>query len=144
MLILTGAYLLASKFRRGERRLTWWTALLIGVAQAVAIIPGVSRSGATISTGLLLGLGFAEAAEYSFILSIPAIIGALGLELATETPEVDSFRAASIAFAVLLSFIAGLIALKFLLKILSKDSLHKFAWYLLPLGAIALFYFTRR
>ncbi|MCK4549923.1 MAG: undecaprenyl-diphosphate phosphatase, partial [Candidatus Krumholzibacteria bacterium] len=79
-LVVTGVFLLFSRGRHGKSAIHWKIAILIGMAQAVAILPGCSRSGWTITTAMICGLGFSAAAEFSFLLSIPAIIGALLLE----------------------------------------------------------------
>lgn len=142
MLIATGLFLFSSRFGRGSRELSLWIALAIGVAQALAIVPGISRSGWTITTGLLLGLGFAEAAEFAFVLSIPAISGAMGLELLSEAPKMETAGYTVLIFAAIVSFLSGLFALKFLLRVLEKSALHKFAWYLVPLGALCALYFA--
>ena len=80
LLLVTGGLLMSTRLvasTSGRRRLVWSTALLIGVAQAAAILPGISRSGATIAVGLLLGLKAEKAAEFSFLLALPAILGRL-------------------------------------------------------------------
>jgi undecaprenyl-diphosphatase len=140
MLIATGIFLLFSRRRRGGGRLTMRAALVIGVVQAIAVMPGCSRSGWTITAGLLLGLGFEEAAEFSFILSIPAIIGALGLELYMTTWDAVSGQIPMLALGALVAFVSGLFALKLLLGILGRGALHRFAYYLIPIGlAMVLF-----
>jgi len=140
-LVATGIYLLMTRMRPVRGSLGWQSALIIGVAQAIAILPGCSRSGWTIATGLLLGVGFAEAAEYSFLLSIPAILGALVLTLVKEPGVLSGGSLAPLAIGAAAAFLAGLVALKLLIGILTKGAFHRFAYYLLPAGIAAFVYF---
>lgn len=144
LLVATGIYLLMTKLRAVRGRLGWQSALIIGVAQAIAILPGCSRSGWTIATGLLIGVGFAEAAEFSFLLSIPAILGALALTLAKEPGVLNAGSIAPLAIGAAAAFFAGLIALKLLIGILTRGGFHRFAYYLLPVGIAAFVYFRLR
>jgi undecaprenyl-diphosphatase len=141
MLLATGVFLLFSRMRRREKGLTLVAALVIGAAQAVAVIPGCSRSGWTITAGLLLGLGFEEAAEFSFILSIPAILGALGLEMHMITLNASSGQIQVLLLGALVAFISGLIALKLLLGVLKRGRLYRFAYYLIPVGLAMILFF---
>ena len=120
------------------------TALLVGVAQAVAILPGCSRSGWTITAGLLLGLGFGRAAEFSFLISIPAILGALALEIWKNPITASRGEIVPLLIGALAAFIAGWFALRLLLRILRAGSLHRFSYYLAALGAAAFVFFTLR
>ena len=140
-LVATGVYLLMTRMRAVRGSLGWQSALIIGVAQAIAILPGCSRSGWTITTGLLLGVGFAEAAEYSFMLSIPAILGALVLTLVKEPGALSAGSFAPLLIGAAAAFLAGLLALKLLIGILTKGAFHRFAYYLLPAGIAAFVYF---
>ncbi len=141
-LVLTGLFLLMSKGKSGESRLTWRIVLVIGFAQMVAILPGCSRSGWTITAALLAGIGFERAAEFSFMLSIPAILGALVLELVAGT---DVFPAGEFFYLILgmaMAFVSGFLALKLLIYLLKKGSLYRFAYYLIPAGAMSFVYFV--
>jgi undecaprenyl-diphosphatase len=140
-LVATGVYLLMTRLRAVRGSLGWQSALIIGVAQAIAILPGCSRSGLTITTGLLLGVGFAEAAEYSFMLSIPAILGAFVLTLVKEPGVSSAGSLAPLVIGAATAFLAGLVALKLLIGILTRGAFHRFAYYLLPVGAAAFVYF---
>jgi undecaprenyl-diphosphatase len=142
MFVATALVLAASRIGRPERKLTTTTALLIGVAQAVAILPGCSRSGWTITAGLLLGLGFGRAAEFSFLISIPAILGALALEIWRNPVAVTSDAIAPLFIGGLAAFLAGWFALRLLLRILRAGSMHRFSYYLVALGAAAFVFFT--
>lgn len=140
-LVATGFYLLMTRMRAVRGSLGWQSALIIGAAQAIAILPGCSRSGWTITTGLLLGIGFAEAAEYSFMLSIPAILGALALTLVKEPGVLNAGSLAPLLIGAAAAFLSGLVALKLLIGILTKGAFHRFVYYLLPVGAAAFVYF---
>lgn len=132
----TAAVLLASRFLRRQRRLPdVAAALLIGAAQAVAILPGVSRSGMTIAVALLLGLSFDFSFRFSFLLSIPAVLGAVVLE-AGDIPW-RSGQAPLLALGVAVAAATGLLALAWLRRLALRDHFHRFAWYLVPLGAVA-------
>lgn len=141
LLVATGLYLLMTRLRSVRGRLGWQSALIIGIAQAIAILPGCSRSGWTITTGLLLGVGFAEAAEYSFVLSIPAILGALVLQLVKEPGALSAGSVAPLVIGATTAFLAGLVALKLLIGILTRGGFYRFAYYLLPVGVAAYIYF---
>jgi undecaprenyl-diphosphatase len=119
-LLVTGSLLmLTSMIPHGTRNLEGrglLTAFLVGVAQAIAIVPGVSRSGATISVGLALGLGRGSAARLSFLLSIPAILGALVLQLA-DVGELAVHEAAPLLIGGASAAITGYVALRLLLRV---------------------------
>ena len=106
-------------------------ALLIGTAQGIAIIPGLSRSGLTISAALLFGLKREKAFSFSFVLSIPAILGAVGLKLFTESDALvpSGVEAVEILVAVVISMVVGYFALKLLQKTLVVRKFHLFAFY---------------
>lgn len=139
MLILTGFVLRVPRLRSqlaDAGQLSWWKAVLIGGAQSIAIIPGLSRSGSTISVALLFGIDGATAARFSFLLSIPAILGAGFVQL-REVSWV-SLNPEAVASGVLASFIVGWAALVFLLALLRRGRFGVFSWYCFGLGAVAL------
>lgn len=142
-LLVTGGILWYSKrlSAKGDRiqDLGWKAAVLIGFSQAFAILPGISRSGTTIVVGMRLGLSAEAAAAFSFLLSIPAILGASVLKL----PELDTAQAfdpATISLAVGASFLVGLGALGLLVWITKRGKLYYFAPYCWVVGALALGY----
>lgn len=110
-------------------------AFLIGVAQGVAVIPGLSRSGLTITVALLLGIRREKAFKFSFLLSIPAVVGALALTLYTESKALASLGLAEIAVGTVVAMIVGYFALKLLWKTLAKGKFHLFAFYCWAIGA---------
>ena len=144
MFVVTAFVLTASRMRRPEKELTVTIALLIGVAQAIAILPGCSRSGWTITTGLLLGLGFGRAAEFSFLISIPAILGALLLEILKNPQAASKEEVILLIIGCVVAFLAGWFALRLLLRILRAGSLHRFSYYLAVLGIAMFLFFTLR
>jgi undecaprenyl-diphosphatase len=143
MLIVTGLLLWITRWaaprgeKPGEDRLTPQNALIIGVVQGLAIVPGISRSGSTISIGLLLGIRREAAARYSFLLSIPAIIGAGLLSLKEGLSHTGPSFRISLLGAVTAA-IVGYGALKCLLHVVKKGRLHLFAPYCWLVGILAI------
>ena len=139
MLIITGLILqlscLGQRRRQTETPLRAWHTPLVGIVQGLAIIPGISRSGSTISISLLLGLSPQVAAQYSFLLSIPAILGAVVLKL-RDIGEITIAPTVIIA-GTLASFIVGYIALRALIAILNRGRFSVFSYYCFALGIIA-------
>ena len=109
----------------------------IGFAQALALIPGVSRSGATISAGLFRGFDRAAAARYSFLLSVPAVVLS-GLFELRDLGEGDTASAGATAVATLVAFASGYAAIAWLLRYLATHTLKIFVWYRIPLGILVL------
>jgi len=124
----------ASAIKDGEQ-LSPWRAFAIGIAQMMALIPGVSRSGSTIIAGRLAGLKPAEAAEYSFLASLPIMIGVTAKIFITDHAYLaDNF--ATLLISNVFAFIAGLLAVGFLLRYLANHSLAVFGWYRVGLAAV--------
>ena len=111
------------------------------MSQALAIIPGISRSGMTISLSLLLGISAKEAAKFSFMLAIPAIFGATILTLLDAQFNQYQQMIYPLLITALVSFISGYIALNFLIKILNTGKFFYFSFYCIFVGLISLFYF---
>lgn len=137
-LLITGSVLFFSQKRMGNRKMGTLDSLLMGLAQAVAIIPGVSRSGMTISTGLLRKVDKATAFKYSFLLFVPAISGATVMEskqlVATNVDLIPLF------FGTIVSMLVGYASLKILQRIVMNEKIHLFAYYCW-LAGIALIFF---
>lgn len=137
-LLFTGLILYGSSFiKKGNKEYTYLTSILIGCAQAVAIIPGVSRSGMTISAALYLGLSSKEAARFSFLLAIPIISGA-GLLTALEVDGGFLLPFSISLAAIFSSFVVGVFALKWLLGWLEQGKFHYFGIYCFAVGIITL------
>lgn len=132
--------LFASRFwSGGSRELTYGIALCVGCVQGLAVLPGISRSGATIAAGLALGLQRDEAARFSFLLSIPAILGAAVLELEPSALLVDSRLGAYISGS-LIAFLTGLAALSALVHLVRRGRLWLFAPYVAAVGLVTLIF----
>jgi undecaprenyl-diphosphatase len=137
LFFVTAAFLFASSLRkRPSAPLDAPKAVAIGFAQALAILPGVSRSGATISTALLVGTERKEAGRFAFLLGLPAILGAALLELKGMPAASLSVGLLVAAFAV--SFVVGIAALKLLLGFVDRGKLHYFGYYMVALGIACL------
>ena len=133
-LVFTGLILMSSYFiKRQDKKHSLVSAILIGCSQAIAIIPGISRSGMTISTALFLGLSAKEAARFSFLLAIPAISGA-GLLTALEIGGSFPIPLNVAIAGFISSFIIGILALKWLLGWLEQGKFYYFGIYCLVIG----------
>ncbi|MCR5725735.1 MAG: undecaprenyl-diphosphate phosphatase [Treponema sp.] len=133
----------ASSGVRGDRPFTgvrWWQALIIGFAQGIGTLPGVSRSGSTIAGALFSGVDRVSAGEYSFIVSIPAILGAFILELKDLDAVAGSIGASPVIAGCAAAFAAGYLALTWLMRLIRKGRLEWFAAYLIPLGVLGLIF----
>ncbi|HEY5316255.1 MAG TPA: undecaprenyl-diphosphate phosphatase, partial [Pirellulales bacterium] len=115
-------------------QMTYAQAFLIGCCQSFALLPGISRSGTTIVAGLLVGLRRDSAATFSFLLAIPAILGAATLASIKLLASGSAEPAGPLAFGVLVSFIVGIASLKLLLRWLNQGHLAWFAWWCIPVG----------
>lgn len=140
MLFLTGLLLWFTRFIKKEGKslglMTWYDSLLIGISQGIAIIPGISRSGATISTGLLCGLDRELSGRFSFLLSIPAILGATLL----ESRHIETIHSLWMGFVGMgVAFLVGIFSLTFLMKIIKLGSIHTFSYYCFAVGGMMVF-----
>ncbi|RKU31494.1 hypothetical protein C6495_12475 [Candidatus Poribacteria bacterium] len=158
MLIVTGGILQLPRLRRegafpkrasgnnggtsdaADTGMRWWHAPLIGIAQGCAITPGISRSGTTISVALLCGISAKTAAEYSFLLSIPAILGAVVLKMRDVVDTAIPIHI--IAGGMLASFVVGYVALRLLLVMLNRGKFSVFSYYCVALGLASLFCYS--
>ena len=139
MLIITALLLwLADKAKDTQKPVSYSNAYTIGIAQAIAMLPGISRSGATISTSVLLGNDKSKAARFSFLMVVPLIFGKIAKDLLSGeiTTESGNFTALSIGFVA--AFISGLIACTWMIKLVKKSKLSWFAIYCLIVGIIAV------
>lgn len=120
-----------------EERVSFRTSVFVGLAQAFAALPGISRSGATISAGMISGLRGEEAFRFSFLVSIPAVFGATLLEF----PGLAHFSRDSVTHYIVgfvVSFLSGIFALKVLSSIINKNKFYYFSFYCIPLGLLLL------
>ncbi|MFK3890975.1 undecaprenyl-diphosphate phosphatase [Sphingomonas sp. NPDC079357] len=116
----------------------WKTALSIGVVQCLSMIPGVSRSGATIMGARAMGVDQETAAEFSFFLAIPTMIGATTLSLWKSRHELGDAHLSAIAIGFVVSFIVAMVVIRWFMAIVTKHGFAPFAWYRIIVGVIAL------
>ena len=143
-LIVGGFIILWAERRQHSERvqdvdqLTFGDALKLGAFQALSLIPGTSRSGATIIGGLLCGLSRKTAAEFSFFVAIPVLLSATAYELWKERTALAQFETGPLVVSCVVSFISALLAVKFLIRFVSQHSFAAFAWYRIVFGAVIL------
>lgn len=149
--LISAALLFASLYWRFPRTISlnkrrWQDPLTIGLFQAVAIFPGISRSGATISAARLLGWQKEQALQFSFLLAIPAILGGTVIESwqawHSSTTSLSSLSPAVFMVGFLTSFVVGCFSLWILMRLVVQDKWKYFAWYCLALGITTTIYFT--
>ncbi len=143
-LAVTGLVLFFLRFKKPEQdKVTSPRALIIGIAQAVAILPGMSRSGLTISAGIYSGVERTRSAEFSFLLSIPVILGAGFMELRDMTSaELTWAEGISLAVGGLAAAVSGYLAIRFLLNVIKKGRLHYFAYYCWLVALIVMIFYS--
>lgn len=132
LLLITGFVLLTSeKLYKGNKEINLKSAILIALAQGLAVFPGFSRSGFTIATGLMCGLDRVKSAKFSFLMSIPIILLASLIYplMELDFKEILSFNLKAIFFGFITSFISGYLCIKYFMKLLGKLSLKMFAYY---------------
>ena len=135
--LISAAFLLASGVASGERNeIAWWIAVAVGLAQGIAVLPGVSRSGVTIATAMLLGVRGGEAFRFSFLLSLPAIVGAAAFELAGASGH--QALGATAWLGGVFALVTGYLALVMLRHIILVGRMWMFSLYLVPLGLLLL------
>jgi len=135
--LITGALLLSSKLRKGEKNLGWLSSLIMGIFQGIAIAPGISRSGSTISAGLFSGINKDEVFRYSFLLSIPAILGATILEYKGLALSDLGLYA---IIGVVVAAVSGYVAIKIVRKVLLSERFYLFAIYCFLAGLLVLLF----
>jgi undecaprenyl-diphosphatase len=149
MLILHGILYIIVENRNKNRipkinaisELTYKTAFLIGIFQMLALIPGTSRSGATIVGAILIGTSRVFAAEFTFFLAIPAMFGASALKLLKFGFDFTSTEMTILLMGMVIAFVVSVIAIKFLMSYIKKHDFTFFGWYRIVLGAIVILYF---
>jgi undecaprenyl-diphosphatase len=141
MLIITGVYLIASHFAKpGSKRVGWVSGILIGISQAFAMLPGISRSGSTICTARFLGIEPKEAAEYSFLMSAPLLMGVSALALIDlcEHGNTSGNSALELIIGFVVSAVIGYFSIKWLVSLLRRGRFWRFGIYCLALGILSL------
>lgn len=138
MLIITAGLLrLADKAKNTTKKVSYKNSIVIGVAQAIALLPGISRSGATISTSVILGNDKTKAARFSFLMVVPLILGKIGKDLLSgDLNTIENFTPLGIGFAS--AFLAGLFACKWMITLVRKSKLTYFSVYCFVVGLLAI------
>ena len=143
MLIVTGLLLfLADRARRTDRKVSYVHAIIIGLSQAVAILPGISRSGATISTSVLLGVDRERAARFSFLMVVPLIFGKIAKDL-LDGELTATTNAVELAVGFGAAFLTGLLACQLMIRLVKRSKLRYFSYYcfIVAFGVILYYYF---
>ncbi|WP_339701389.1 undecaprenyl-diphosphate phosphatase [uncultured Roseivirga sp.] len=141
MLILTaGLLFLADKAKKTDKAVSMPNAITIGIAQAIAILPGISRSGATISTAVLLGIDREKAARFSFLMVVPLILGKVAKDMLSGDIASSQIESASLIVGFLAAFLAGLVACKWMIALVKKSQLKYFSFYCFAVGLGAIIY----
>lgn len=140
-LMLTGLLLfLANRARKSEKGVSFLSALMIGISQAIAILPGISRSGATISTSVLLGIDREEAARFSFLMVVPLIFGKIGKDL-MDGALAESAQILPLIIGFIVAFITGMLACKWMIQIVKRSKLVYFSVYCFAVATIAIIFY---
>ena len=141
MLLLTAVLLLlADKAKSTKKEVSYLNAMLIGFSQAIAMLPGISRSGATISTSVLLGVDRTRAAKFSFLMVVPLIFGKIGKDLVSGNLNLQSSEIIPILIGFISAFISGLLACKWMISIVKRSKLSYFSIYCAIIGSVAIVY----
>lgn len=141
MLIITAILLfLADKAKNTNKKVSFSNAFVIGISQAIAMLPGISRSGATISTSVLLGNDKTKAARFSFLMVVPLIFGKIGKDIlgGDLSFQSDNFTAISVGFIA--AFISGLFACTWMIALVKRSKLSYFAIYCVIVGVVAILF----
>ena len=139
MLIITALLLyLADKAKDTNKKVSFGNAFIIGISQAIAMLPGISRSGATISTSVLLGNDKSKAARFSFLMVVPLIFGKIAKDILSGDLSYDASNFTALSIGFLAAFIAGLFACTWMIALVKKSKLTYFSIYCLIVGLIAI------
>lgn len=141
MLLITAALLyFADKAKDTGKKVSFGNALIVGVSQAIAMLPGISRSGATISTSVLLGVDKSKAARFSFLMVVPLIFGKIAKDLMSGELNFNGDNNFAMGAGFIAAFVAGLAACTWMIQLVRKSKLSYFAIYCLIVGLIAIVY----
>ncbi len=144
MLVITGILLFfADRAKITGKDVNAKNAIIVGIAQAIAILPGISRSGATISTSVLLGIDREEAAKFSFIMVLPLIFGKIAKDLVDGSFSASNVNLLELGVGFIAAFLTGLFACTLMIKIVKNSQLKYFSYYCFAIAIFALiFYFA--
>lgn len=139
MLIVTAMLLLfADKAKNTNKDVSYLSSILIGISQAIAILPGVSRSGATISSAVLLGIDRTKAAKFSFLMVVPLIFGKIGKDVMSGAINYESSQLIPLLAGFIAAFVSGLFACKVMIALVKNSKLTYFSIYCFIVGVIAI------
>ena len=141
MLLITGLLLLlADKAKNTDKPVSYLNALIIGLSQAIAMLPGISRSGATISTSVLLGVDRTKAARFSFLMVVPLIFGKVAKDFFDGVISFGDENFLVMAVGFIAAFVSGLLACKWMIALVQKSKLYYFSIYCFAVGILAIAY----
>lgn len=141
MLLITGFLLfLADKAKNTVKKVSILNAVMIGISQAIAMLPGISRSGATISTSVLLGVDKTKAARFSFLMVVPVIFGKIAKDVLSGDLSYESNQIVPLSAGFIAAFVSGLFACTWMISIVKKSKLSYFAYYCFTVGFLAIIY----
>jgi undecaprenyl-diphosphatase len=139
MLLVTGLLLfLADKAKASAKKVGIKHAILIGISQAIAILPGISRSGATISTAVLLGIDKEKAARFSFLMVVPLIFGKMAKDILSGDIQYETTTFIPLVIGFIFAFLTGMFACKWMIKLVKSSQLKYFAYYCFAIGGIVI------
>lgn len=139
MLLITGLLLLlADKAKKTDKKVGFASSIIVGVAQAIAIMPGISRSGATISTSVLLGIDRSAAARFSFLMVVPLILGKMAKDILSGDLAASAVNLPELGVGFIAAFVSGLIACKWMIALVKQSKLTYFSIYCFIVGLIAI------
>jgi len=139
MLLLTGLLLfMADKAKASEKNVGIKDAILIGISQAIAILPGISRSGATISTSVLLGIDKEKSARFSFLMVVPLIFGKMVKDILSGEISITDTNFLPLIIGFIFAFFTGMFACKWMIKLVKNSQLKYFAYYCFAIGGIVI------
>ncbi len=142
MLVLTGLLLfVADRAKNTDKKLTFFNAFLVGISQAIAILPGVSRSGATISTSVLLGIDREKAARFSFLMVLPLIFGKIAKDLLDGSFAASKVDLTELGIGFFAAFLTGLFACTLMIKIVKNSQLKYFSYYCFAIAIVSLIFY---
>ncbi|MGM0480207.1 MAG: undecaprenyl-diphosphate phosphatase [Bacteroidota bacterium] len=139
MLFVTGGLLfLADRAKRTNQNVSYPKAFIIGIAQAIAILPGISRSGATIGTSVILGIDRQKSARFSFLMVVPLILGKMAKDILDGAFASDKVPFFELSLGFLAAFITGLVACTWMITLVKRSKLSWFSYYCFIIGGIAI------
>ena len=141
MLWVTGILLIiADRAKNTSNDVTFGHSIIIGIAQAIAILPGISRSGATISTSVLLGVDRSKAASFSFLMVVPLILGKIAKDLIDGGLHINGDQIGLLIAGFIAAFVTGLFACQWMIKLVRNAQLKYFSYYCFVVGSAAIIY----